>query len=358
MEPSTTNVTSRPRENHGRTLRIVIAAALVLTIVVIAAYRLKSSNFRWQAFAGAFRGLDWLWFVLSIVMNFATYWGRALRWEVMIRPMRRGASIANMFRATVIGFTAVLLLGRPGELVRPYLIANKERLPFSSQMAVWLLERIFDLLMVLAIFSFALTRIPPEAVAVHPTLAQVLSAAGWLCGVMALICFALLFVFGRFPDQARSRLSAALGILPERLRERVDRLVSSFLLGMQSTSRRGYLALLAGYTMGEWILIVGTTWCVFRAFPATSALGLNGVCIFLGFVAFGSIVQIPGIGGGMQVAGVVALTEILGVAVEPATAVSLVFWVVSFVSIIPAGLALAVHEGVNWRKISHLKDEI
>ena len=47
------------------------------------------------------------------------------------------------------------LSGRPGELIRPYLIAVREKTPFSSQMAIWLLERIWDLLIVLAMFGFA-----------------------------------------------------------------------------------------------------------------------------------------------------------------------------------------------------------
>src|SRR5205823_6591158 len=35
--------------------------------------------------------------------------------------------------------------GRPGELIRPYLIARRENLSFSSQLAAWAVERIFDI---------------------------------------------------------------------------------------------------------------------------------------------------------------------------------------------------------------------
>ena len=44
----------------------------------------------------------------------------------------------------MIGFTALALLGRPGELIRPYLIARHTNLSFASQVAVWAVERIFD----------------------------------------------------------------------------------------------------------------------------------------------------------------------------------------------------------------------
>jgi hypothetical protein len=72
----------------------------------------------------------------------------------MLRPIRPHASVAGLLSATMIGFTAIVLLGRAGELVRPYLIAQKERVPFPSQVAAWVLERIYDLLMVLVIFGF------------------------------------------------------------------------------------------------------------------------------------------------------------------------------------------------------------
>ena len=37
------------------------------------------------------------------------------------------------------------MLGRAGEMIRPYIIAKKERLTFTSQVAVWGVERIFDM---------------------------------------------------------------------------------------------------------------------------------------------------------------------------------------------------------------------
>ena len=82
---------------------------------------------------------------------------RALRWKIFLRPVRPQASSWKLVAPTLIGFTGLALLGRPGELIRPYLIARREDLTFSSQLAVWAVERIFDigaftLLLVLAAF--------------------------------------------------------------------------------------------------------------------------------------------------------------------------------------------------------------
>jgi hypothetical protein len=82
---------------------------------------------------------------------------------------------------------------------------------------------------------------------------------------------------------------------------------------------------------------------------------LQDVVIFIGFVAFGSVIQIPGVGGGMQLVGVVVLTELYGIPIEVATSMAIMVWVVTFVSFVPVGLAMAFHEGINWRKLKDLE---
>jgi hypothetical protein len=103
-----------------------------------------------------------------------------------------------------------------------------------------------------------------------------------------------------------------------------------------------------------WVGRAGCFFCVFHAFPATAGLGFIDIVIVLGFVSFGSIVQIPGVGGGMQIVTILVLTEFYGVALEAASGVALMLWVVSFVAIVPLGLGLAFHEGIKWRSLKHI----
>jgi glycosyltransferase 2 family protein len=111
------------------------------------------------------------------------------------------------------------------------------------------------------------------------------------------------------------------------------------------------------YSLLEWTVIAGCFYCVFRAFPATAQLGFADIIIVLGFVSFGSVVQIPGLGGGMQIVTVLVLTEFYGVGFEAASGIALVLWLVSFVMIVPLGLALAFHEGIKWRSLKDIRAE-
>ncbi len=337
----------------GAGLALLATAGAIVFVV----YRWRTSGFAWSEFTAALRHVDWTWLLLSGMLVLATYVGRALRWEIMLRPLREDASLWRILTATAIGFTAVVLFGRAGEPVRPYLIARKERVTFSSQIAAWLVERMLDLLMVLLIFGIALTQVSHSAIQPGPQIRLVLEAGGYIAGFTGAACLALLIGLRQFRGHVQERLLSALAFLPGHLVERIQKVLASFEAGMQSTRSTSFTLLLILYTVIEWIVIAGAFWCVFKAFPATANLGLTDIVILLGFIAFGSAVQIPGVGGGMQIATVLVLTEFFGIPFEVASGIALVLWIITFVVIVPLGLILAFREGINWRNLRHLDAE-
>jgi uncharacterized protein (TIRG00374 family) len=328
-----------------------IALAATIAAIVFVIYRWRTSGFAWSEFAAALRLVDWSWLVLSQALVLATYLGRALRWEVMLRPLRKDSSLWGIFTSTVIGFTAVLLFGRAGEAVRPYLIAKKEDVSFSSQIAAWIIERMLDLLMILLIFGIALTQVSHSAIRSGPKIRVILEAGGYTAGFTGAASLALLIALRQL---RAARLLAWLSFLPERILRRIRTVLASFEEGMQSMRGARSMLLLVAYSIAEWMVIAAAFACVFRAFPATRNLGITDVVILLGFVAFGSALQIPGVGGGMQIATVLVLTEFFGINFATASGIALVLWIISFVAIVPIGLILAFHEGLKWRNLKHL----
>jgi uncharacterized protein (TIRG00374 family) len=342
---------------NKRTLGIGAAVAAALAAIAYIAYRWRTSGFNWNEFTTALLHVDWSWLALALALVMATYVGRAMRWEIMLRPLRKDASLWRLFTATAVGFTAVVLFGRAGEPVRPYLIAKQVNVSFSSQIAAWIVERILDLLMVLLIFGVALTQVSSSAIQPGPRTRIILEAGGYAAGITGAACLALLLALRQFRGRVQERLLDGLSFLPARALVRVRTVLASFEEGMQSTRHASFAFLLVVYTIIEWIIIAGAFACVLHAFPATAGLGITDVVILLGFVAFGSAVQIPGVGGGMQIATVLVLTEFFGVAFSVASGIALVLWIVTFVIIVPFGLVLAFQEGIKWRSLRHLEHE-
>lgn len=334
-------------------LVVLVAAA----IAVVLLYRWRELGFHWSEFAATFRHLQWLWVALAAGIALLTYLGRALRWQVLLRPVQPRSSLWNLLSATAIGFTAIVLFGRAGEPVRPYLIAMKEKVSFSSQVAAWLIERMYDLLTALLIFGFALSQVQRTGVSVGPGLEWVLRGGGYAAAAVGLASLGILFFSSYLSSKMRRRLLDALAFLPEPKLAKIDRVVSAFAQGMESTRNRGYVALLAFYSLLEWALIVLCYICLFQAVPATASFTLREVLIFVGFVAFGAVIQIPGIGGGVQVVSIIVLRELFGVALETATGLALLIWIITFVVILPVGLILACHEGLTFQKLRKLEQQ-
>jgi uncharacterized membrane protein YbhN (UPF0104 family) len=310
----------------------------------------QAEEFQWQLFASTFRSLDARWLGAAAVMAWLTYLGRALRWRVLIRPLKLKPSLWNLFTGTAIGFTAIVLFGRPGEMVRPYLIGLKEGLSFSSQIAAWLVER-----MALLIFGFALSQVKASGVKVGEGLQWVLSVGGYAATGVAGVCLVVFLALRQLGEQSRRRIMDAAVVLPERYRGMLDRLVGAFLQGAQSTRDSGAVISALGYSVLEWFLIVSCYVCVFRAAPSTTAFGWMDVLIFVGFVSFGNVIQIPGIGGGMQIVTVAVLTELFGLPVEISGGMAIILWTITFVVIVPFGLILAFHDGLQWGKLRQIR---
>ena len=65
----------------------------------------------------------------------------------------------------------------------------------------------------------------------------------------------------------------------------------------------------------------------------------------------GSLLLIPGIGGGTQVATFVALTELFGMPLEVASSVAILLWVLTYMVVLLPGLPLIAREGLTWQRL-------
>ncbi len=279
---------------------------------------------------------------------------RALRWQVMLRPLGAAIGVWRLTSDTAIGFAAGVLLGRVGEVVRPYLISVQTGLPFSSQVAAWLLERMLDLLAVLVLCAYAFIRIPPYSWHLGPKVQDALTAAGYSLAVAGVLCLVLLLAFRDPAGRAQRRILSALTFLPEPQQRGAAQMLEAFSRGVECTRNFRLLALLLAYTLLNWVVIVASGFAVLRSFSVTRGFGTLDVLVLIAFMTLGSLVQVPGLGGGVQVAAIVALNGLYGISVEAASGVALALWISSTIAIVPFGLACAFHEGLNWSKLKLL----
>src|SRR6185312_2625749 len=126
-------------------------------------------------------------------------------------------------------YTGVALLGRPADLMRPYLVARRIRLPLSSQVAVYVVERMFDLCAMALMFSTVLIFAPDRGTLPHPEALRHIAVVG-LAGTAALASFATVI---RLSSHAvASGAEKVLGKLSESLGRSVAAKITAFRDGL------------------------------------------------------------------------------------------------------------------------------
>src|SRR3984885_3252298 len=143
-------------KRNGVLLLVVVVALAVIVFV----FR-DRIHFDWKMFWQQLRYVSVGHIVAGIALIYATYWLRAMRWAVFVSPTKK-VSAASLLGTQFIGFTAGALFGRLADLTRPFLVARRVGLSLSSQVAVYTIERMFDLGAAAVIFSCALAFTPKD----------------------------------------------------------------------------------------------------------------------------------------------------------------------------------------------------
>ena len=336
----------------------VLAAGLLYSILTKPEWRQFDSS----VFLSSFGDVRWPWIVLAFLLVYATYVIRALRWQILIRPVKPKPGFWNLLSATVVGFGAIAVMGRPGEFVRPYLIAKKEQVAVSGQIAVWVLERSFDTLIVLAGVAFAVGQFQPAS-ADAPL--QWWNALGRTVGLATIVLLALLVVLRGYYDLLCEQFLGLLqqltgGATGSRARAWVEKMrqpLAVFGEGLRSLRDWRAMAACLLWSALQWLLIALCYYAILAGCVPNLRFQFVQAVIFLGVVMAGSAFQIPGVGGGVQIAAVLGLTEIFGMPVELASSTAILVWFLTFLAVLPPALILLLHEGLSWAKLRHLESE-
>ena len=324
----------------------------LLAILVYAQFR-TWRNFNWAVFRAqtdhVFSAHGLIHIFGGIAYTYLAYGLRALRWRIFLRPVKKTTS-SKLLAPTIIGFTGLALLGRPGEMIRPYLIARKEGLSFSSQLAVWTVERIFDfgafaLLLITAIFA-------SSSVKNLNYYYQFRKAGLLLIVVVAGLALAAAII------RMKGELVAAwvehgFGGHASGLGHKIGARVREFRGGLNTIHGGSELVQLVLVSLTIWYVIALAYQQVTASYStALLHLPVSQVLLLMFASMVGSLVQLPGVGGGSQLATISTLQHVFRAPPELAVSCGILLWMVTFMTVIPLGLGLAHRERLSIRGLS------
>ena len=174
----------------GRRIATLLGAVLAPAVFLVLSLKGVDLRDLWDRVRHA-NGLLLLAYVATSPLHLLL---RSWRWRSLLAPVRPRLPLAELFSITAIGYVALLLPGRVGEIARPALLNRRLDVPFAPALATIGIERAaLDLLAVLMGGAVALLLPAPwsglDRATDHAWLARIQVVGGWVLtlGVAALI---------------------------------------------------------------------------------------------------------------------------------------------------------------------------
>jgi glycosyltransferase 2 family protein len=324
---------------------------------------------RWQFWAGLAISALFLWYTLSkqdlgkmwsailhaqffwilpgIAVYFIGVWVRTWRWQYMLRPIKK-IPLRILFPVVTIGYMGNNIYpARAGELLRAFLLKQRESIPVSASVATIFIERIFDAV-VMMLFIFInlpeLTSLQGESGFIGNIQQLAIIGTGIFFGALVLFLLAAMFP----AITARGVAWSVAHLIPARFQEKVHGLSLKFLEGLAClrSPRDAFMVFFTSILI--WLLETAKYWFIMQGFPfAVSFFTLmlnNGISNLVT-----TIPSAPGYVGTFDAASVAVLTA-YGVDKAVATAYTLVLHAALWFPITILGAFYFVRAGLSVEK--------
>jgi hypothetical protein len=332
-------------KRNGILLSVVVVALAILVFL----FRGKI-HFDWAMFFQQLRFVSFGHVVTGIILIYSTYWLRAVRWAAFLSPTKK-VSASSLLGSQFIGFTAVALFGRLADLTRPYLVARRVGLPLSSQIAVYTIERMFDLGAAAVIFSGALA-FTPKGLPHHEVFVR--------AGILSMSATLAIAVFAGIVRVAGAVVASfarnSVGLVSKSAGESIATKILGFRDGLNALSSARDFGVVALLSIAMWGIIGYVYLLTVHAFvqtPQLSGLTYSRVMLLMAASIGGSLLQLPIIGWFTQIAvTAAAMHTFYGAPLEAATACGAVLLIVTFLCIIPTGFIYSQVEHVSLKRVA------
>ncbi len=303
------------------------------------------------------RGADYGLLGLAVAVATAGFFIRALRWKVLLAPVRGDTGLRSRFAAVNIGFMANNLLPfRVGEFARAYALSRMEPVSPGAAFGSLAVERFLDAftILLLLLVAVAAPDFPQDATVGGRSVGTVVNGAVLLVGVVLGGLVALLLWPRRLVRAAEALLER---ILPGQAKRRVVDALEAFLDGLTSLRSPKLIVLALLWSVGFWCWNCLAFWIGFRAFGIEAsyfaALFVNAM------VAFAvAVPSSPGFFGTFHAGVAVGLLGVYGVGAGETVAFAFGYHLGGFIPVTLIGLYYAWRLGLSLEEIERSEETV
>lgn len=291
----------------------------------------------------AFREMDWRFIVPAIAATMFSYYMRAYRWKLLLSGEKK-TSLGNCFTSTIIGYMANNLLpARIGELIRVYLLGEREAIDKGTVLASLVLDRLLDFFSVLCILLITLITLKFPGKEEDVRTALVTGGYFTFAAFLGLIAFMILLK--RYTSATVRLAGKLLKPFPAWVSTHAIPLLGSFIGGLRLPLHPRSIAALVLVSALVWASAVWPIDLALRAFGISLPPAASLFIMILLVIAV-MVPASPGYIGTYHYACFKALA-VFGVTDEKALSVALVIHAVNFFPITLLGLYYLVRDRLS-----------
>lgn len=327
---------------------------ILLTLFAVLILWFFGRNLDWQEVRRSLARADAIYIALAVLIICLGYFLRAIRWKVLLEPITK-CSLRELFATTTVGFAAIFLIGRAGEIVRPMWLPMRDRRVRPSAALVTLgLERIFDLASLVAFFAVNLLWLTPPVG--RETDFRYVESLGWLMLAIMIVGIVGLLIFQRKSERLIDWFSTFTDRtwIPQALQRVMTSILKQLAAALNVLRDWKETFWLVFWTLALWLAIAVPTWLVLIAFnlPVTFSDSL----FIMGLAALSSVVPTPGgAAGAFHTATAASILLIKNeVKAEDAAAAAIVLHLVYFAPAIFFGLYYYFHGDISIERFRSL----
>ena len=280
-----------------------------------------------------------------------SYWMRAVRWQYLLVPLG-AVRFKAALHATIIGFAALgLLPARVGDVLKPYLLARREGLSVSATFATVVLERVLDLVAVLALLAAFVWGFSDDA-SLPPALRRSIEVSAALGGAGSVALLGLTWILASHPERIGMFVTKLTRVLPRRSGERLGHLAKTFSTGFAATRHPRALVAAVLWSFPLWVVVAAEAWFITRGFGIE--MPFSGSFLLQALLVIGVAVPTPGAVGTFHEAYRIGVTTFFDAPNGAAVAAAIVLHAVSFLPVVVVGFVLMARDGLSVKGLQSL----
>ena len=317
----------------------------------------------WGEIWTALRTARYVFLIPAVALALMQFVFRTFRWYYLLHDLKK-ISFWGLFSPMMIGFMGNCLLpARAGEFIRAYLIAEKEKLKLTAALASLIVDRLFDMFVLLLVIGGVLLFYPLDETVLLRATGYSLADARLYLGVfasslfLALVGFTVLLYYQK--ELAARILEKALFFLPARFREKIIALFMGFTEGLHIFKNGRHVLIAVLVTVLQWCCAALMFYPLYYAFGIEENLSVISTATVLGSAAVGVSIPTPGYAGPFHFFVQIGL-QLCDASIGDSVAkvFALVAHAATFFPVIVIGIVLAIREGVSLTQIEATSERL